>query len=114
MLHTPHAQPRLIINALGDLDHLSWGIQGQTEFDYVGEKPLGDGFNGAPVRYVRLYFQKVFGGGHRIAALSGQLANGATAQTLETFALPDETAPLERIVGVPLRSYGSASPVYQF
>ncbi len=114
-LHQPVPEaPRLIVDALGELDHLPWGIQGQAEFDYVGEKPLGDGFNAVPVREIRLNFQKVFGDGHWIAALSGLLANGATGQTLETFALPDEPAPIERIVGVPLRSYGSASLVYQF
>ncbi|MFZ0518628.1 MAG: TonB-dependent receptor [Acidobacteriaceae bacterium] len=114
-LHQPVPEaPRLIVDALGELDHLPWGIQGQAEFDYVGEKPLGDGFNAVPVREIRLNFQKVFSDGHWIAALSGLLANGATGQTLETFALPDEPAPIERIVGVPLRSYGSASLVYQF
>ena len=114
-LHQPVPEaPRLIVDALGELDHLPWGIQGQAQFDYVGAKPLGDGFNAVPVREIRLYFQKAFGDGHWIAALDGLLANGATGQTLETFALPDEPAPTERIVGVPLRSYGSASLVYQF
>lgn len=114
-LHQPVPEaPRLIVDALGELDHLPWGMQGQAEFDYVGEKPLGDGFNAVPVQEIRLYFQKVFGDGHWIAALSGQLANGATGQTLETFALPEEPVPTERIVGVPLRSYGGATLTYQF
>ena len=114
-LHQPVPEaPRLIVDALGELDHLPWGIQGQAEFDYVGEKPLGDGFNAIPVREIRLYFQKVFGDGHWVAALSGQLANGSSGQTLETFALPNEPAPTERIVGVPLRSYGGATLEYQF
>jgi hypothetical protein len=106
--------PRLIVDALGQLDRLPWGLEGQGEFEYVGEKPLGDGFRAVPVREIRLYFQKGFGEGHWIAFLSGELANGATGQTLETFALPDELSPTERIVGVPLRSYGSVSLVYQF
>jgi hypothetical protein len=89
-------------------------VQGQSEFAYVGEKPLGDGFHAVPVREIRLSLQKVFGNGQWTASLNGQLANGATGQTLETFALPGEASPLERIAGVPLRSYGSVSLVYQF
>jgi hypothetical protein len=46
--------------------------------------------------------------------LHGELASGASGQTLETFALPGEPVPFERIVGVPLRSYGSISLRYQF
>jgi hypothetical protein len=59
-------------------------------------------------------FQKVFGEDHWVAGLNGLLANGATGQTLETFALPGESEPFERIVGVPLRSYGAVSLVYRF
>ncbi|MGC1784715.1 MAG: hypothetical protein WA708_19520 [Acidobacteriaceae bacterium] len=114
-LHQPVPEaPRLIIDALGEMDHLPWGVQGQAEFEYVGEKPLGDGFRAVPVRETRLNFQKAFGEGHWIASLSGLLANGASGQTLETFALPGEPAPFERIVGVPLRSYGSVSLIYWF
>ena len=114
-LHQPVPEaPRLIIDALGELDRLPWAIQGQTEFEYVGEKPLGDGFHAIPVREIRLNFQKAFGEGRWLASLNGELANGTTGQTLETFALPGERNPFERIVGVPLRSYGSVSLAYQF
>ena len=76
-LHQPVPEaPRLIIDALGELDRLPWGIQGQTEFEYVGEKPLGDGFHGVPVREIRLEFQKTFGEGRWLALLTGELANG--------------------------------------
>jgi hypothetical protein len=37
------------------------------------------------------------------------IASGYGGQTLETFALPGEGAPFERITGFPLRSYVSAS-----
>lgn len=46
--------------------------------------------------------------------LNGELASGASGQALETFALPGEPDPFERIVGVPLRSYGGISLRYQF
>ena len=93
-LHQPVPEaPRLIIDALGELDRLPWGVQGQSEFAYVGEKPLGEWFHAAPIREIRLSLQKVFGDGHWIASLNGQLANGATGQTLETFALPGEPKP---------------------
>jgi hypothetical protein len=88
--------------------------QGQAEFNCAGEKPLRDGFNAVPVQEIRFYLQKCFGDGHWIAALSGQLADSYTGQTLETFALPNKPAPTERIVGVPLRSCGSPTLVYQF
>jgi hypothetical protein len=43
-----------------------------------------------------------------------QLAAGFTGQTLETLALPMDSAPFERIVGVPLKSYVSLTWSYNF
>ena len=115
MLHQPVPEaPRLIVDALGTVDRLPWGMEARGEYEYVGEKPLGDGFRGVPVQEIRLSAQKSFGDGRWVAAVTGELANGASGQTLETFALPGEPAPFERIVGVPLQSYGSASLVYRF
>jgi hypothetical protein len=67
-----------------------------------------------PVQEIRFGLEKPIGDGRWIFLLSGDLASGASGQTLETFALPGEPAPFERIVGVPLRSYGSVSLRYQF
>jgi hypothetical protein len=81
-LHQPVPEaPRLIIDAVGELDHLPWGVQAQSEFAYVGEKPLGDGFHAVPVHEIRLSLQKVFGDGKWLASINGQFANGATGQT---------------------------------
>ncbi len=41
------------------------------------------------------------------------LANGYTGQTTETLALPNESQPFERVVGVPLKSYISLSFSYR-
>jgi hypothetical protein len=67
-----------------------------------------------PVQEIRLGLEKSFGDGRWTVLLNGELASRASGQTLETFALPSEPAPLERIVGVPLRSYGGISLRYQF
>jgi len=40
------------------------------------------------------------------------IASGYTGQTTEVLALPDEPAPFERVVGVRLPSYVSASFTY--
>jgi len=42
------------------------------------------------------------------------LAAGFTGQTLETLAMPADSAPFERIVGVPLKSYVSLAWTYNF
>ena len=52
--------------------------------------------------------------GRWVVAVNGQLSQGASGQTLETFALPGEPFPTERIVGVPLRSYANVSVTYRF
>jgi hypothetical protein len=40
------------------------------------------------------------------------LASGYTGQTTETLAIPTDSSPLERVVGVPLKSYISLSWTY--
>src|SRR5271157_729508 len=42
------------------------------------------------------------------------IASGYTGQTTEVLALPTDTAPFERVVGVPLKSYVSLSWTYYF
>ena len=84
------------------------------EYEYVGEKPLGDGFRAVPVQEIRLDLERPLRDGRWRVSVDGELANGASGQTLETFALPGEGTATERSVGVPLRSYGSVSMHYRF
>ena len=106
--------PRLIIDSMGTIERLPFGTIAKAEYEYVGEKPLGDNFHALPVQEIRFNLQKSLGNDNWILSANGELANGASGQTLETFALPGEAKPLERIVGVPLRSYCSLSLRYRF
>jgi hypothetical protein len=106
--------PRMIVDAVGTVDRLVYGLQAKGEYEYVKAKPLGDGFTGVPLQEIRLNLERSFDDGRWIVSVNGELASGYTGQTLETFALPGEGAPFERIVGVPVRSYGSVSVIYQF
>ncbi len=106
--------PRLIIDSLGTFERLPFRVNAKAEYTYVGEKPLGDGFHGVPVQEVRFGLEKSLGDGSWVLSADAELASGASGQTLETFALPGEPMPFERIVGVPLRSYGSISIRHQF
>lgn len=90
------------------------GLDAKAEFEYVKAKPLGDGFNGVPVREIRLAINRSFVDGRWVLSLNGQLNNGYSGQTLETLAVGSEPAALEQPVGVPMRSYGSASLSYFF
>jgi hypothetical protein len=99
--------PRLIWDAEGAVDRLPFNLHARGEIEYVGRKPLGDGFTAVPVREIRGAVLRSFGGGRMSAGVDFLLASGFTGQTLETLALADETAPFERIVGVPLKSYVS-------
>ena len=114
-LHQPVPEaPRLIVDALGHLKRLPQGLSAEVEFEYVGEKPLGDNLHAMPVREIRMGLQKPFAEGAWTISLNGLLASGATGQTLETLALPNEPSPSERIVGVPLRSHASITVVRRF
>ena len=42
------------------------------------------------------------------------IAKGYTGQTTEVLSYPPNTAPVEQVVGVPLKSYISASFTYYF
>ena len=115
LLHQPVPEaPRLIIDSIATIDHLPFGATAKAEFEYVGRKPLGDGFGSLPLREIRFDLEKPFRDGRWILSANGELANGASGQTLETFALPPEPTPLERVVGVPLRSYATVSLRYEF
>lgn len=106
--------PRLIWDAAGTWQRLPLHLRARGEFEYVGTKPLGDGFKGVPVREIRLGLLRSFSEGKWNAGVNAFLANGYTGQTLETLQLPGEPAPFERIVGVRLKPYVAVSLAYHF
>ncbi len=110
---TPEA-PRLIVDMLGTLEQLPFHLQARGEFEYVGAKPLGDGFTGVANTEVRGAVLRPFHQGKMDVSVNFLIGRGYMGQTTEVFALPDETAPFERIVGVRLQSYVSASWTYRF
>src|SRR5207245_4035291 len=89
---TPEA-PRTILDVLGTLERLPLHIQARGEFEYVGAKPLGDGFTGVPVREFRFGLLRPFADRRMSLAMNLFFASGYTGQTTETFALPDESVP---------------------
>jgi hypothetical protein len=106
--------PRTLVDAVGGWNRLLFGLNAKGEFSYVKAKPLGDGFTGVPVREIRLELSRGFGDGRWLVSVNGQLNNGYSGQTLETLAVGTEPVAFERIVGVPLRSYGALSVNYFF
>lgn len=109
---TPEA-PRLIVDALATLDRLPFHLQARSEFEYVGAKPLGDGFTGVPVKEFRAALLRPFDNGRMSLGLNLLIAGGYTGQTTEVLALPDESTPFERVVGVRLPSYISVTYTYK-
>ena len=106
--------PRLIWDVSGTTVRLPWGLRGGAELEYVGHKPLGDGFTAVPVREIRGSLTRSFSDGLFDAGVHFLLANGYTGQTLETFQLPGEASPFERIVGVRKASYAGITLSYHF
>ena len=104
--------PRLIVDALGTLDRLPFHIHARAEFEEVGRNPLGDGFVSVPVREFRGALVRQFMNGKLDAGIHFQIARGYTGQTTEVLALPGEGEPLERVVGVNLPSYATASVTF--
>jgi hypothetical protein len=106
--------PRLIWDVAGTIDRLPFGLRARSEFENVGAKPLGDGFNAVPVREFRVSLLRSFREGQMDLGLNSLIAHGYTGQTLETLQAPGQLSPAEQIVGVPLKSYVSLSWVYNF
>jgi len=106
--------PRLIVDVLGTLDRLPFGLQARAEFEEVGRKPLGDGFVSVPVREFRGALVRNFDEGRIQVGIHFQVASGYTGQTTEVLALPGEGDPFERVVGVDIPSYATASFSYHF
>jgi len=110
---TPEA-PRLIWDILGTSDRLPFHLVARGEYENVGRKPLGDGFNSVPVREFRGALVRAFERQGFDLGLNVFIASGYGGQTLETLALRGEGDPFERITGFPLRSYATASFTYHF
>ena len=110
---TPEA-PRLNWDALASVDKLPFHLVARGEYENVGRKPLGDGFDAVPVREFRGAVVRPFESKGFDVGLNFFVARGYGGQTLETLALPGEGNPVERVTGFPLKSYATASFTYHF
>ena len=106
--------PRMIWDAVGAFNRLPFHLQARGEFEYVGSKPLGDGFTAVPVHEIRGALVRSLSDGRANIGINFLLASGFAGQTTETLQLARESAPFERIVGVPLKSYASLTWTYNF
>ena len=106
--------PRFLVDVLGTVNKLPFGLQARAEFEEVGAKPLGDGFVGVPVKEFRGALVRSFIRNRMDLGLNFLIASGYTGQTTEVLALPGEDAASERVVGVYLPSYVSLSYTYRF
>ncbi len=105
-LPVPEA-PRLIADAVGSIDRLPWKLRARGEFEYVGAKPLGDGFTSIPVREFRGAIVRPILSDRASVGVNFLLASGYTGQTTEVL-------DIERVVGVYLPSYATVSFTYRF
>jgi hypothetical protein len=106
--------PRTIWDAVASENRLPFRFQVRGEFEYVKAKPLGDGFNGVPVTEFRGAVLRPFLENRMSLAANFLIASGYTGQTTEALAYPPDTPPVERVVGIPLKSYLSLSWTYYF
>ncbi|HEX4773246.1 MAG TPA: TonB-dependent receptor [Bryobacteraceae bacterium] len=112
-LPTPEA-PRLIVDVLGTVNRLPFGLQARAEFEEIGAKPLGDGFRSVPVREFRGALVRSFLQHRMEAGINFLIASGYTGQTTELLAVDGQGAPFEQVVGVRVPSYVSASYTCNF
>ena len=110
-LDVPEA-PRLIWDVSGTILRLPARLRASGEFEYVGRKPLGDGFTAVPVREIRVSLSRSFHSESFEAGVHFLLGNGYTGQTLETLQLENETVPAERAVGVRNQTYAGITFIY--
>ena len=89
-------------------------MRARSEFEYVGAKPLGDGFTGVANTEVRGALLRTFQQGRMDLGVNFLITMGYTGQTTEVLALPDDAAPFERAASVRLPSYVSISYTYRF
>lgn len=106
--------PRLIVDFMAVFDGLPFGLHARAEFEEVGRKPLGDGFNSVPVREFRGALVRSFVQQRLEAGMHFQIARGYTGQTTEALALPGDAEAVERVVGVFIPFYATASLTWRF
>jgi hypothetical protein len=106
--------PRLIWDVSGTTVRTPWRLRAGAELEYVGRKPLGDGFTAVPVREIRGSLTRSFSDGLFETGVHFLLANGYSGQTLETMQLAGEASPFERIVGVRKASWAGITLSYHF
>ncbi len=110
---TPEA-PRLIWDVLATIDKLPFHLVARGEYEHVGIKPLGGGFDSVPVREFRGAVIRPFESKGIDVGVNFFIASGYGGQTVETLALAGEGDPFDRVTGFPLRSYVTASLTYHF
>jgi hypothetical protein len=113
---TPEA-PRQIWDGVATEDHLPLHIRARCEFERVRAKPVGDGFTGPAVTEFRGALLRSFLDGRTTLSTEFLIAHGYTGETTEVFAFPSDPTyptPIERVVGVPLKSYVTVSWTYRF
>jgi hypothetical protein len=106
--------PRLIWDISGTSFRLPWKLRASGELEYVGRKPLGDGFTAVPVREVRGSLTRAFAEGRFETGVHFLAASGYTGQTLETMQDLEELVPSERMVGIRKASYAGVTLRYRF
>ena len=131
---TPEA-PRLIGDFSWTYQKLPFHLQAKGEFEYVGQKVLGNGCNesdpnstayclGVPNKEFRLALSRPFYAGRVNVGLNMLIARGYTGQTTEAFAtnykpgyvgpLPAPENPVSEVAGVRIPSYASLNVTYRF
>ncbi len=106
--------PRMIIDAVGSLNRLPFHLRLRGEYEFVKAKPLEDGFTGVPVQEIRGAILRPFLEDRMSIAVNFLITHGYTGQTVESLALLNDPAPVDRVVGVPLKSYVGMSWTYYF
>ena len=106
--------PRLIWSIAGLTNRLPLRLQARAGFDYVGRRPLGEGFTAIPIRTLRSSFQRPFASGRVDAGLRLQWGGGYTGQTVEALRLAGEALTRDRVVGVRQTSYAALTFNYHF
>ena len=106
--------PRLIWDVSAMSVRLPSHMRASVGLEYVGRKPLGDGFTAMPACEIHSSVSRSFGNGLFDGRVYWLLASGYTGQTLETLQLPDELGPAERKVGVRKPSYEGVTLTYHF
>jgi Carboxypeptidase regulatory-like domain len=104
--------PRLIWDVSATTLRLPARLRASGGFEYVGRKPLGDGFTAVPVREIRGSLTRSFRSELFEVGVHFLLASGYTGQTLETLKLSNEATANERVVGLRNQPYAGVTLIY--